>query len=323
MDRLLNRRLMLAGAVVALSLVVAGCAGSSSAPLSEAGSGGAVGAPTVDESTVGRDAGGALPQAPADSDSNPGGNGADPLAIGLAPMVVRTGSMELEVSDLDAALLRARAAIIGLGGYISDSQRTNGDGHALATITYRIPADRWDDALDALSGLAARVVTERTQALEVTAQAVDLDARITNLRATEVALQGIMAKATRISDILEVQNQLTAVQGQIEQLVAQRNHLADQATYGTLAVTWTVPLVAVVEATEGWNLGAELDRAFAQLLQVGQGLLVIGIWLAVVVLPIVAGLALAVALVLALVRRLGLTGRQAAPASAAGPTVAS
>ena len=280
------------------------------------------GAPPVPPPPPARAPHGPPPQAPGDADGGSGSDAADPLAIGLAPMVVRTGSVELETADLDAALLRARAAIIGLGGYVSDSQRTNGDGQALATITYRIPADRWDQALDALSGLATKVVAEKTQAVEVTAQVVDLDARIANLRSTESALQGIMAKATRISDILEVQNQLSAVQGQIEQLTAQRNHLADQASYGTLAVTWTVPLVAVAEATEGWNLAAELDRAFAQLLQVGQGLLVIGVWFAVVVVPIVGGIALALAFALLLARRLGLIRRPSSQPSPAGPSAA-
>src|SRR5262245_56598474 len=98
----------------------------------------------------------------------------------------------------------------------------------MALITYRIPSARWDDALDALRGLAAKVLNEDTQAVEVTGQVVDLDARLSNLRSTELALQSIMTKATRISDILDVQNQLTSVQGQIEQLTAQKNHLTDQ-----------------------------------------------------------------------------------------------
>ena len=44
----------------------------------------------------------------------------------------------------------------------------------------------------------------------MTSQVVDLQARIANLRASETALQGIAAKATKISDVLEVQAQLTA-----------------------------------------------------------------------------------------------------------------
>jgi hypothetical protein len=296
--------------VVALTMVIAACGSAASAPVS-----GPAGAPPADAGKpvsggTDGDVGSSNPEAPG---AEPGSGGQDnALTVLSGPLIVRTGSLTLEVADLDAALVRARAAIAGLGGYVSGSQRTNGGGEAVAAITYRIPATRWDDALDALAALSTKVVAEDTKAVEVTAQVVDLDARIANLRSTEQALQGIMAKATRISDVLEVQNQLTSVQGQIEQLTAQRNHLADQAAFATLSVAWSVPLVAVAEATEGFDLGAELDRATAQLLQLGQGLLVVGVWLVVVVVPIVGGIALAIGLAMLMARRLGLVRRPTA-----------
>ena len=109
----------------------------------------------------------------------------------------------------------------GMGGYIGASE----------TAERRRPPDRDDHISHAgrpLGGRArpaawhrrpaTKVVNERTQAVEVTGAVVDLEARIRNLRASEVALQDIAAKAVRVSDVLEVQAQLTAVRGQIEQL---------------------------------------------------------------------------------------------------------
>jgi len=221
-------------------------------------------------------------------------------------LIVRTGSLSLEVTELDATLLKARARIVGLGGYVSDSERTNQGEQSTALITYRIPSARWDEALDALHGLASKVVAEQTKAVEVTGQVLDLGARIDNLRATEKALQVIMTQATRISDILDVQSQLTSVQGEIEQLSTQQAHLADQAALGTLAVTYSLPVVAVAQATQGWNLGTEIDRAVALLVQLGQGLVVAGVWLAIVGLPILVGLVLIAALALLMARRLGM-----------------
>ena len=51
----------------------------------------------------------------------------------------------------------------------------------------------------------------QVQTQAVTGQVVDLGARITNLRATEAALQAIMIQATKIPDVLEVQGKLTEV----------------------------------------------------------------------------------------------------------------
>jgi hypothetical protein len=247
-----------------------------------------------------------------------GRNGADIVgSLTDAAKIVRTGTLELEVTAFGEALTKGRTAIVGLGGYVAASEERHDGDRDFASVTYRIPVDRWDDAVSALRGLASTVLTERTSAVEVTAQLVDLDARIANLQASERQLVAIMAKATRIPDILEVQAQLTTVRGEIEQLTAQRAHLADQAAYGTLAVTWSTPAAPVAETQQAWEPVAEIEKALAALLSVGQVVVTAGIWLAIVGLPLllVGGMVAAVALWIA--RRVGRPG--AAPASPAAP----
>jgi hypothetical protein len=290
--------------VIITAVIVAACGSSASTAFREGGPANAPGPVTAATAAPSAVAAPGVPVQDGSGQAGPGSNGNDAPGDN-GPLVVKTGSVSLEVKDIDEAVLLARGRIVGLGGYVSDSERANRGDDASALITYRIPASRWDEALDGLRGLAQKVTSEQTKAAEVTGQVVDLDARIANLRSTERALQAIMAQATRITDVLEVQNQLTSVQGQIEQLTAQRSHLADQAAMGTLAVTYSVPVVAVTEATSDWNLAVEFDRAVAQLLQIGRGLAVVGVWIGVVALPVLFGVLLVVGLVYMLVRRFG------------------
>jgi len=218
-------------------------------------------------------------------------------------LVVKTGTLDLQVTDVDAAVVRARTLISGFGGYVSGSEQSAKGDQPVASITYRIPADQWDAALNALRGLGTKVLSEKTDATEVTGQVIDLGARIQNLRVTETALQGIMAKATKISDILEVQGQLTNVQGQIEELTTEQTHLQQQAADGTLTVGFEAPVVAVTTATNDWNLGAQVDQAVAQLLQVGQGVATGLVWLGIVGLPFLLVLLIFVGLPLMVLRR--------------------
>ena len=220
-------------------------------------------------------------------------------------LIVKTGSMTVEVAAVDEALLKARTAIAGIGGYISGSDQSNDNGRQMASVTYRLPAGRWEDALDAI-GKLGKLLDGKTQTTEVTAQVLDLGARIDNLKATEQALQSIMTKATKIPDILAVQQQLTQVQGEIEQLSTQQGHLRDQAAMSTLTVLFQTPAVPVVtETTKAWSPSTEFDRAAGTLLGIGQGLATFGIWLAVVVLPLVVGLLLIAGLAALVLRRLG------------------
>jgi hypothetical protein len=291
--------------VIVVVLALAACGGAATADRLVPGG------QAVDGSLYSGDGGAAQPAAsaaPAEAqdEGNPGNN-----VVGARDdaKIIRTGTIELEVKDVPTALRTARDAIVALGGYVGASNTSNFDDNPSAQITYRVPADRWEDALDVLrnlNGQTTRVVTEQTEAVDVTGQVIDVEARIRNLRASETALQGIAAKATRVSDVLEVEMRLTDVRGQIEQLTALLEDLNDRTAYATLTAQFSTPVVAVEAASQGWEPATTVDEAAASLISILQGLASAGIWFLIVWLPILLVLGLLTALGVWLVRRLGL-----------------
>ena len=240
--------------------------------------------------------------------------------------IIRTGTIDLEVKDVPAALRIARDGIVALGGYVGASTTSNDSGRPSAQITYRVPADRWEAALDLLRGLngqTTKVVTEHTEAVEVTGQVIDLGARIRNLQASESALQGIVEKAIKVSDILEVQAQLTDVRGQIEVLTAQLKDLNDRAGFATLTANLNLPVAAVQATARGWEPTSVVDEALANLLSILQALATAGIWFLIVWLPILLFVGAIAAIVAWVARRTGLwrrPGNVAPPTGPAAPT---
>jgi hypothetical protein len=298
--------------VIAIAVVVAACSGSSSSVLSTGGApvGGPVraGDSTTDGSTGGQppanDAAEPMPAASAAAIAANGG----PIAAIDDTKIIRTGTMSLEVSDLVSAMRTARDGIVGLGGYIGASTTSNDADKPSAEITYRIPADKWETALDllhGLGGLTTKVVSEHTEAVEVTGQVVDLEANIANLRASEIALQGIAEKAIKISDVLEVQAQLTTTRGQIETLTAQLKDLNDRSAYASMMVDYNVPVVAVEVAGKGWDPGAVVDEAAATMVSVLQSIATAAIWFVIVWLPIFLVLGAVTLIAIWIARRFG------------------
>jgi hypothetical protein len=285
--------------IVGLALVAVGCgsAGSAAAPVPAAG--GAAEGPALGAEQPGQ----AAPSAgPAET-----GEGTDAVFKDRAE-IIRTGQLQLEVTDVSKALLAARSAIQGLGGFIGASQQYQDGEDTVATITYRIPADQWESALDALRKLG-KELSENTSSADVTGQIVDLDARIRNLKASETALVGYIARATKVSDVLDIESRLSDVRGQIEQLTAQKAGLDDQVAYATLAVTYGVNVPAVQAAAATWDPAGEADRAGGTLVGVLEGLATAGIWFGIVWLPILLMLALVVGVVVFAGRRFGLFRR--------------
>jgi len=200
-------------------------------------------------------------------------------------LIIKSGTMSLQVEGLNAAVDKATQQIDALGGYVSGSDRSGDDEFATASVTFRIPATRWDEALAGLRGMAVKVLAERSTTEDVTTQVVDLAARITNLQATERALQGIMDRAKEIKDVLAVQAELTTVRGQIEQMTAEKTHLEQQAAMSTLTVTFNLKPDPVLASQQQFDPGAEAEKASANLVSGLQGLATAGIWFVIVWVP--------------------------------------
>src|SRR6185295_9437762 len=137
-------RPMIVVALAITAIVLTACGSSAAAPISAgappAGQGGRNGSDTgAPVPVVGGVVDGSGSQQPKPQDVAPDPN-----------LIVRTGTMTIEVATMDAALLRARTAIAGLGGYISASDQANDGDRILASVTYRFPSARWEDAQAAI-----------------------------------------------------------------------------------------------------------------------------------------------------------------------------
>jgi Domain of unknown function (DUF4349) len=293
-------------AIVLASLVVLTLLGSQvSGILSTVG--GSVPAGPYDGGTAGDAAGGSDTDGSDTDGSGTAGSGADGVVTAIPReelLIIKTGDLTLEVEGISPAVTAATKQIDALGGYASGSERA-GTGHdAQATITFRVPADHWDEAMNVVRGLAVEVLSERSTTEDVTTQVVDLGARVRNLQATEAALQAIMDRATVIKDVLSVQAELSTVRGQIEQLTAQKAHLEEQAAYSTLTATFVLkPTPVLVEQKAQFDPSTEVDHASASLVGILQGLATAGIWFAIVWLPILIALAVIGLIGILIVRR--------------------
>jgi hypothetical protein len=285
--------------VIILAAVLAACAsGGGKAQLDQA----AAPSAATEAARMG-DSGTGSAQAPA-----PGGTDiTNQYAAITDQRIVKTGEVTLQVTNVADASSQVRAMASALGGYVGGAQAGTLDESA--TLTLRIPAARFDDALSRLHEMGEKVLSENTQEQDVTASVVDLDARLKNLQASEAQYRTLMAKATKIEDILSVQSRLDDVQGQIEQLSAQLKQLTNQADLSTLTVTLQPQPEPIKAASSTWDPGETLSSAVGALLTVGQGLVTVGIWLAIVGLPILVVLSIAGLVVY----RLGLLRRPAAP----------
>ena len=264
--------------ILAAVLLLAACAGGGlfqNVGSNLAGGGGTGQTPAGAGASAGTD------QLPGDSDG---------FAAPAAQRIIKTGDISVEVDDVAAALAKVRTLAQQAGGYVGGSQA--GTLEQSATLTLRVPADRFDETIVRVREMGGTVVAESTQEQDVTSQVVDLQARIDNLAASEASYRVLAERAEAVDDVLAVQSRLDQVRGQIEQLQAQLDNVSGQADLSTLVVRLVPKAAAVAAQTSGWDPGGQLDRATAALVGVGQAVVTAAIWIGVVIAPV--GLVLAI-----------------------------
>lgn len=154
------------------------------------------------------------------------------------PMIARTAGLMLVAKDFDKTRARVEEILKRHNGYIGElSVSAPADAGRTLTATLRIPAPQLEAALAELKQLG-RVENESQGGEEVTAQYVDLAARLANAQHTEKRLTEILSSRTgKLQDVLKVELEIDRVRGEIEQMQAEKKELTTRVAFATLNAT--------------------------------------------------------------------------------------
>ncbi|MCF6278257.1 MAG: DUF4349 domain-containing protein, partial [Anaerolineales bacterium] len=164
------------------------------------------------------------------------------------------------------------------------------------TIPLGVPVDQFENAMRRLRSIAVQVLDENASGEDVTDQFVDLQSQLDNLIATRDRIRTFLEQANTVEESLRVNQELSAIERQIEEIQGRMNYLADRSAYSTITVTIQPELPEIIVPTptptaspptpEPWNPGDTFKRSQKTLTVVYQGIFDLTIWLLVVVLPV-------------------------------------
>lgn len=204
------------------------------------------------------------------------------------PQLIKRATIFLDVTSIEEGLAQVREIVqVHQGDVLSMDDM--GDRTRRINFTLRVPQSKLDVTLDALIQLG----TVRSRSIyteDVSSQLVDIQARLKNARKSEAALQEIMSRSGKVSEVLEVARELSNVRQGIEQMAAQQKNLQTQVQYSTINLTLQSAITLSPnkpafssQLANSWESATFSVREFTtDLLQLGLWLLAYSPYLAVV-----------------------------------------
>lgn len=213
----------LAGILLAAALALTGCSGGADSSSDSGGS----------AEKAQSDAKGAAGAA----DSDVGGAKATTPPQVSANHIIRTATLTVQVKAVPKALDAARTTTETAGGYVGkESTFRDEEGEEETQVVLRVPVDKYDEVLAELEG-AGKLLERNAKAQDVTDQVVDVESRITTQRASVARIRELMDQATKLSDVVTLEGELSNRQAELESLLARQASLKDRTTMATITLS--------------------------------------------------------------------------------------
>lgn len=224
--------------------------------------------------------------------------------------IIYSASATVETTDFDATLEKLEAMIASYGGFV-ESSSISGNNYYSSSHGYsstrsadyriRIPSGSFAAVMGSLSTLG-NVPYSNTYTENITSQYYDVQARLNAYRTQEQSLLDMMAKAEKVSDLLEIQEQLSDVRYHIESLQSTLNNWDRQVSYSTISLSVQEVREYTPEAklSFGQQLSLAMSRGFKSVVEFFSDLL---LWL-LEALPLLIIFAVLIFLIVRLIRRI-------------------
>ena len=193
-------------------------------------------------------------------------------------LVVKRAEMRVSVADPAEAMRTVVQWAESMQGYVVNSNQWNstsdGQTYINASVMVRVPAERLDEMMQKVRDLAADpktgVLSETVTGEDVTAEYVDSQARLRNLKAAEAQLVELLDQAPDLEYTLDIFRELTEIRSQIEVLEGRIKYLEESAALSALSVEFVAEASLQPLQIGPWKPASVAKEAIQTLVKVAQ-----------------------------------------------------
>ncbi|MCX7680248.1 MAG: DUF4349 domain-containing protein [Spirochaetes bacterium] len=148
-------------------------------------------------------------------------------------LVIYSAEYRIRVESVEKALQSVNETTRRLGGFIESL--TASDSYKYAKVIARVPAAKFEEALDANEKLG-NVEHKTISASDVTMQYNDIALRISTSKKIRDRLYALLQKASKPSEKAEILQEIARLTTEIDNLTAQINYLKSKVDFSTISL---------------------------------------------------------------------------------------
>lgn len=178
----------------------------------------------------------------------------------VTPKIIREASLRFETQDLEKTHSNALVLIKKYHAYVQEDNQGKNYDRVYHNVVVRIPNAHFDAFITEI-GNGVQYFEEKTiTAQDVTEEFVDQSARLKAKKTLEERYLQLLTKATKVSEILEIEQHLAVIREEIEAVEGRLKYLQNRVSYSTITINYYKKVPQSEQATVSY--GSKMGNAF-------------------------------------------------------------
>ena len=166
----------------------------------------------------------------------PGQNNVERVEIPADRKIIKKGDIRFKTADIEKTEAFISTIVNELSGYISSENDDNFNGRMTHRMIIRVPSDKFDQLLSRISGIADKIESKHTEVLDVTAEYIDVEARIKTKKELENRYKDLLARAKNVEEMLAIEKEMGTLRSDIESMEGRFRYLNNQISLSSITV---------------------------------------------------------------------------------------
>lgn len=200
--------------------------------------------------------------------------------------IIKTGDLRFQTDDLDKTYNQVQQTVKKYQASIKNDSQSNEGYQLTRSITIRIPNQNFDAFITDISKGVAYFDQKEISSEDVTEEYIDVASRIKTKKVLEERYYELLKKASKVSEMLEIEKKLSEIREEIEAKEGRLKYLESQVQMSTINIEFYKPVADNQQATVsyGGKMGNALVSGFNSISNFFIQLL--GIWPVIVTLVV-------------------------------------